>query len=141
MAGKMPSQPPLTLAQLYDTPAEADVDVVVELAGITPGGASARLLEPDAEKPFTAFRETNEVLTIRWDDQTEVVMAERGDLLVGAVVWVRGTLGYDNDIAADLLALITAVATVRKAVRRPRRRLGGPAHRRCLTLSQGEGVS
>jgi hypothetical protein len=117
MAGRMPSRPPLTLAQLYDTPAESEVDLVVELTSLTPGGATARVLEPDADKPFTAFRRTTETLAARWREQTEVVMGTRADLAPGAIVWVRGVLGYDNDITADLLALISAVATVRTAGR------------------------
>jgi hypothetical protein len=110
--GGMPKQPPLASDELFDTPAGAEIDVVVAFERVEANTAEARLLDPDSDEPFTRFTSTPDTITIGWDDDTKVVMGASTQLVAGAIVWVHGTLVDSGGLNAALFALMDDVATV-----------------------------
>jgi tetrahydromethanopterin S-methyltransferase subunit A len=116
-AAKPPSMgrvgPVMTLAQVQATPPGTTVDVAIAVTGLPAVDLLAGpLLEPDATDPFSTFRRTEHQMRLHWTEETRIVMGERDDLQIGALVRTRGTLGADDQIDAQQLVILTRVGRI-----------------------------
>jgi hypothetical protein len=115
-----PTKPPMseippswTLAQLRRSAPGATVDVVVLVTDLPgPDLLGGSLLEADEAEPFSAFRQTEQRLQIRWSPATRIVMGETADVAVGALVRARGILTDSVEVQAQTLVILTRVARI-----------------------------
>jgi hypothetical protein len=102
---------PLDAEHLRVTRPGAPVQVVLEVVERRAADElEGRLLEPGAEP--RSYRRGDLRLTVRWDERTRVVMGGRPDLREEAVLRAQGRLVREGEVAAELIAVLTAIARV-----------------------------
>lgn len=105
--------PPLTWKQLTATSDGADVNITLQITEQSSAHEFAAVfLEPSEKDPFSSFTRTDHRVSFSTDDQTKTVMGEPSDVVVGALVRVRGPLRHGNRVDAQGVVVLTNVATV-----------------------------
>jgi tetrahydromethanopterin S-methyltransferase subunit A len=105
--------PPLTRKQLTATADGAEVNITPEITEQSSAHEfGALFLEPSEKDPFSSFTRTDHRISFSTDDQTQTVMGERSDVVVGAIVRVRGPLHHGNQVDGQGVVVLTNVATV-----------------------------
>jgi len=91
------------------------VDVVIEVTA----QSSERLLEgtlaePGQDDPLHSFRRTDHSPHIRWSTSTQVVMGNPNHFTSGTLLRVHGTVRADKEVEAELIAILTRVASIQE---------------------------
>lgn len=106
-------EPPLTLEQLSTVSQGDMVSAALEVTDrVSESELAGMFLEPSERDPFSSFRRTDRRLTIVTTGETKTVMGAPSDMVVGAIVRVRGVLHSEDRVVAQGVVILTRVATV-----------------------------
>jgi tetrahydromethanopterin S-methyltransferase subunit A len=102
--------------QFSSTPLGQKVDVVVAVAAVP----EEHLLEgtfaaPSETDPWRSFQRTSYPLRIRWSSDTQVAMGNPQHFQPGALLRAKGVLRRQEEVDAEMIAVLTQVATIQEA--------------------------
>ena len=99
--------------QFSSTPLGQQVNVVIEVTALPEEHLlEGTLAEPYEEDPWRSFRRTQHVLRARWSSATQVAMGSTQHFQPGALLRARGTLRLRDEVEAEVIVVLTKVATI-----------------------------
>lgn len=113
-APETPAVPrPMNWEQLRETAVSQRVDVVMTVSARPEDHLlEGMLADPAEEDPMRSFRRTAHPLRVRWSSATRVVMGNPTHFEPGAVLRAQGTLRVEQEVEAELIAVLTKVVTL-----------------------------
>ncbi len=119
-AADKPAAPPaptraMGWEQFNNTPLGQRIDAVIEVTVLPEEHLlEGTFAEPSEADPWRTFRQTARALRIRWSSATRVVMGNPQQFQPGALLRAQGILLQDNAVEAEVIVVLTSVATIQK---------------------------